>query len=148
MTDIKKSLLAGIESAKKAYNNINEINKVLISTSELVKEISNGKATFGIGTFYEKNESDTPLSSSIALMASTYGHDTRKKYKGLAIFDTAGKAGEEIAVWTQHENGYPCSINYNNFVLYCKNKDELENALAELLKQVKTGKAILSKMKQ
>lgn len=148
MTDIKKSLLAGIESAKSAYNNINEINTILTSTSELIKEISNGKATFGIGTFYEKNENDTPLGASIALMASTYGHETRKKYKGLAIFDAAGNAGEEIAVWTQHENGYPCSITYNSYVLFCKNKDELENALAELLKQVKTGKAILSKMKK
>lgn len=146
MTDIKKSLLAGIQSAKDAFNNINEIHSVLNATSNIIKEISDGNATLGVGSFFEKNENDSPFASSLAIMASAYGQDKRRKYKALAIFDKDGKYGEEIAEWTQHENGYPCSITFNTSKLYCSNKEELQSALSELLKETKTGKAILSKM--
>ena len=146
MTDIKKSLLAGLQSAKEAHNNIREINLIIKETSNEVEAVSNGKALFGIGDFVEVSENTGPLAASLAMMAAAYGQEKRRRYKGLAIFNSEGKAGTEIAEWTQHENGYPCSIKYNDFTLYCNDKEELENAIAELLKETKTGKAILSKM--
>lgn len=145
MMDIRRSLLAGIQSAKTAVNNIAEIERVLNSTARQIEEISGRKATFGIGTFSEKSSDSSAFGVGMALLR-TYTQSPVVSYEALAIFDIDGSNGDEIAVWTQHEDGYPCSVAYNSQKLYCANKAELENVLSDLLKETKTGKAILSRM--
>ncbi|MFH3515906.1 hypothetical protein ABK948_09070 [Citrobacter sp. 70972423] len=135
MSDFKKSFLAGLDSAKKANKNINEIKEVIDSMSNQLSDLTNNKATLGIATFYE--DATNPLVRFTA---------NAKKYKGLAIFDGEGKGGVEIAEWTQHESGYPCTISSESGRYYCSNKEELEDAITDLFSQTRTGKIILSKI--
>lgn len=135
MADFKNAFLTGLNLAKQAQTNIAEINDVIATMSKQLSELTNGKATMGIATFYEDN--GNPLSRFTA---------DAKKYQGLAIFDGEGKNGVEVAEWIRDESGYPCSISNDSGRFYCSNKEELENTIAELFTQTRTGKIILNKM--
>lgn len=140
MKDYKESLLAGIAAAKKAEDNRNEVKEVLDDLDRQIRNISGDKAGFGIATFFK--EDDSHLSVGVLL---TQGRK-REQYKGLAIFDYNQRNGIEIAEWIQNDSGYPCTIRYRGQKLFCSNKNELENALASLLRDVKTGEAILEQI--
>ncbi|HIE8649817.1 TPA: hypothetical protein ACXPX2_003422 [Klebsiella variicola subsp. variicola] len=143
MKDFKGSLLAGIAAAKKAEDNKREIRSVFSNLSEQVKEISDNKARFGCATFYRKHENST-AQAFFSLAQQLSGG--AQKYQGLGIFDSEGKNGIEIAEWSEDDSGYPCSIRYSGEKVFCSNKQELELALSELLKEVKTGEAILEQI--
>jgi hypothetical protein len=145
MRDYKESLLAGITAAKKAAENRSEIESVISLLNIQVREISDNKATFGIATL--SRISDSPAVQAFFSVASIVNQRIKKEtYKALAIFDENGKNGIEIAEWLQHDSGYPCTIRYNAQKLFCSNKEELENSLAELLTEVHTGEAILTQI--
>ncbi|WP_139348403.1 hypothetical protein [Dickeya dadantii] len=145
MKDYKESLLAGIAAAKQAAANRNEIKSVISLLNNQVHEISNSKATFGIATFYKNAES--PAAQAFFSVASLMNQRIKKEtYQALVIADNNEKNGIEIAEWLQDDLGYPCTIRYNGQKLFCSNKEELENSLAELLTDIHTGEAILTQM--
>ncbi|WP_395312702.1 hypothetical protein V1603_12460 [Enterobacter sp. ECC-219] len=135
MVDFEKAFLTGLNSAKKASNNIEEINSVIKKMSMELMHLTKGKVKLGVSSFYEKD--DNPL---------RHLHAGLKTYQGLAVFDGDGRNGVEIAKWTQHENGYPCSIASSAGKFYCKNKEDLESVIADLFMQTRTGKIILDKI--
>lgn len=150
MKDFKESLLAGIKAAKESSINKEEIRVILISVSEQVKAISDNKATFGICTLRRENKNI--MANHLAALASTFaaatGVSNAEKYQALAIFDVNGKNGIEVAEWSEGDSGYPCMIKFNKQKVFCGNRVELENTLSELLKEVKTGEAILEQIYQ
>ncbi|HIE5388098.1 TPA: hypothetical protein ACXNPR_001429 [Enterobacter cancerogenus] len=135
MVDFEKAFLTGLNSAKKASDNIAEIRSVIRDMSQKLMELTGGKAKLGIGTFYD--EADNPIHKLSGQV---------KSYQALAIFDGNGRNGEEIAKWTQHESGYPCSVASTAGKFYCKSKEDLETVIAELFVQTKTGKIVLGKI--
>ncbi len=135
MADFKNAFLKGLNLAKKAETNIAEINEVIETMSSQLSDLTDGKATLGIGKFY--NDTANPL--------SRFTSDA-KTHLALAIYDGEGKNGTEVAEWTRDENGYPCTVSNDSGTFYCTNREELENTIAELFTQTRTGKAILKKM--
>lgn len=146
MKDYKESLLAGIASAKKAADNRSEISQVIEALSKQIFEISEEKATFGIATLTRKSEYPA-VNAFLSVTQLLTQQSKQDKYKALCIFDCNNSNGIEIAEWIEGEQGYPCTIKYNDQKLFCSNKDELENSLDALLLEVKTGEAILSQIK-
>ncbi|EPA3164450.1 hypothetical protein ACQ26G_001561 [Yersinia enterocolitica] len=143
MKDYKESLMAGIKAAKEAAKNKEEIKMVLKGVADQVEAISENKATFGLGKFTKKTKNVNAFGVIIDLMNTPI-----EKYEALAIWDRDGKDGIEIAEWSEDEFGYPCMVKFSGQKLFCSDKAELENSLAELLKGVKTGEAILAKIEK
>lgn len=141
MKNFKDSLQAGIDAAKVASNNRKEIISVIRSVSDQIKEISDGKAMFAKGKFYREPEG-IAARAYVSIMGSA-----GESYQGLAIYNGDGKNGIIIAEWSEDASGYPCSLSYAGEKIFCSNKIELENALSDLLSQVKTGEAILRQMR-
>lgn len=144
MKDYKESLLAGIAAAKQAVDNRTEINNVIEALNKQIFDISEQKSTFGIASLSRKT--DIPAINAFIGVAHLLAQ-RQDKYEALCIFDSNGKNGIEIAEWIQGEQGYPCTIKYNDQKLFCSNKEELENSLDVLLQEVKTGEAILEQIK-
>ncbi|HEM8561174.1 TPA: hypothetical protein U2Q33_000947 [Citrobacter farmeri] len=145
MKDFKDSLLAGIAAAQKAENNRNEIRSIFSSVDEQIKDISDNKASLGRTRLYRKDESYANQ-AFIALAQQLNFGNKREEYTAIAIFDVEGKNGIEIAEWSEDDSGYPCSIRYSGEKVFCSNKQELEQALSNLLMEVKTGEAILKQI--
>lgn len=143
MKNFKDSLQAGIDAAKVASNNRQEIASVIRSVNEQVKEISDGKAMFSKGKFYREPK---PEALAVKAFISIMGN-AGESYQGLGIYNGDGKNGIIIAEWSEGASGYPCSLSYAGEKIFCSNKIELENALSDLLSQVETGEAILKQMK-
>ncbi|HCI4641866.1 TPA: hypothetical protein NO902_004178 [Klebsiella variicola subsp. variicola] len=147
MKDYKESILSGIAAAKQAAINKMEISSVLEALSNQVQEISQSKASFGIGDFQKEpiNLIERATMSVAEMMMASQGK--KATYEALAIFNHKGRNGIEVAQWEKGANGYPCIIKYNGSKFVCSNKSELENSLAELIKEIKVGEAILEQMK-
>lgn len=145
MKDYKDSLLAGIAAAKKAEDNRKEISSILANLNAQIKEISDGKATFGRATFQRRLENKAAQAFVSLAQQLTLGRNT-EEYEGLGIFNSEGKNGIEIAEWSEDDSGYPCSIRYSGEKTFCSNKQELENALSILLREVKAGEAIIEQI--
>lgn len=147
MKDFKSSLLAGIAAAKKAEDNRSEISSVFANLNEQVKEVSENKAVFSRGTFIRRTENNAAqVFLNIAQQFTMNNAD--KTYKGLGIYDNEGKNGIVIAEWSEDDSGYPCIISCGGEKLICSNKTELENALSFVLREVKTGEAILEQIER
>lgn len=146
MADFKESLQAGLDAAARAANNKKEIRRVIKSVSQEISNISNQKATLGIYNFADEKPENTPL-AYMALAAQALSNVKRASHKGLGVGDSDGSNGIEIARWSESENGYPCKITFAGQDIYCNNKDELEGAFLDLLREISTGEAIIRKMK-
>ncbi|WP_199637212.1 hypothetical protein JEM67_10365 [Serratia sp. PAMC26656] len=144
MKDYKASLLAGIAAAKKAADNKKEVHEVINTLSSQVMEISDSKATFGIVSLNRRPKNDG--AAAIIGLAHFMALQKGEEYFALCVFDEKNTNGIEIAEWLQDDAGYPCTIKYNGQQFFCSNKTELENSLAQLLKEVKTGEAILKQI--
>ncbi|EMN3920343.1 hypothetical protein ACX3OY_06580 [Citrobacter farmeri] len=147
MRDFKDSLLAGIAAARVAENNRSEINSVLDNLNRQVKEISQNKAIFSRGRFVRRQESNAAQAFVNLAQQLAMSHAS-KTYEGLGIYDSEGKNGIVIAEWTEDDSGYPCIVSCGGEKLVCSNKTELENALSYVLREVKTGEAILTQIER
>lgn len=147
MRDFKDSLLAGIAAARVAENNRSEINSVLDNLNRQVNEISQNKAIFARGRFVRRQESNAAQAFVNLAQQLTMNHAS-KTYEGLGIYDSEGKNGIVIAEWTEDDSGYPCIVSCGGEKLVCSNKTELENALSYVLREVKTGEAILAQIER
>lgn len=144
MSDFKSSLMAGVAAAEKAISAQNEIFSLISDVDAQLKEIYEGKVRFGLGDFYKENKAINPVQALSLGLARL----TEERYPGLAIWNSDNSDGVKIADWSMAETGYPCKISYDGVNVYCRNKDELVKGLVDLLKDVRTGKAILKKIEE
>lgn len=144
MSDFKSSLMAGVAAAEKALSAQNEIYSVINDVDAQLKEVYEGKVSFGLGSFYKEVKIKNPV-QAFSIGLSRFNEE---RYPGLAIFDSEGNNGDKIADWSMAETGYPCKISYDGTDVYCRNKEELIKGLLDLLKDVRTGKAILIKINE
>jgi len=146
MKNYKESLLAGVQAAKNAERQRQEIDSVIESINEQIKEFSSDKAGFGVVAFYRREESSAP-ESLFPTVAEMFNKYKTVSYLGLGILNHEGKKGIEIATWSKSDSGYPCTITFGGEKYFCSEKAELENVLNYLLKEVKTGEAILEQIR-
>lgn len=145
MNNFHKSILSGIRAAETAASVKKEVNEIINLIAKQVEGVSAGKATFGIGEFHKSSISQIVIGAQKVTEANNFfiGSGT---YRALGIFDKNNGKGIELARWSDTNNGYPCKISFNDTDTFCYNRQELESALDELLSQVHTGEAILSKI--
>ncbi|WP_338511364.1 hypothetical protein [Erwinia aphidicola] len=143
MNDLKNSLLAGVEAAKNAAVNKNEIKEVINSIDDLLKEIYGGKVGFGIFNFTLPKKKDNGSNPFSGVLNFNILNTSFESYEGLGIANSKGGKAVPVAKFSLAEEGYPCKINYDNNDVYCYTKEELISELSSLLKHVRTGKAIL-----
>lgn len=138
-------LKSAVDAAKEANNNKKEIDDVIDALNESIKQFSNNKVGLKIA---ERSKSNNML--FIINAASVLFNENIKginKYKAICLFSIDDpKYLIELAEWKLGEFGYPCRISYEGKDIYCNDKGALEQALAELMKSVKVGEALLTMM--
>ncbi|WP_241574767.1 hypothetical protein [Rosenbergiella nectarea] len=143
MADFKNSFKAGVESALVADNNKKEIQDLIEEVNSQITESYEGKVHFGVWNLTRTSKNRKNIFSSITDPLSI----DITSYKALCISDYNNKSPIELAEWKVDENGYPCMVKHDDRESYCFNKEELISEISSLLSSVKTGNAILEKLK-
>ncbi len=141
--DFKKSLNAGIEAAKIARENKEEILSVVKRLSLAIEDYSNGLVSLLITDERKLNKGANLLAKGLV---AAIGVDPFINYKALSLVlenDESNKK-EIIAEWRMNESeGYPCVISYNGTDVNCRNKENLERALSLLISHASTAERLL-----
>lgn len=145
MSDFKKYLLAGIDAAKTAAANKEEIYAVINEVNRQLSEIYDSKVHFGIWSFTRPKGMKTR--STIGSALALFGVE-QEDYESLAISNHENKNPTPLADWFMSENGYPCKIIMDGVESFCSDKDDLEIEISNLLSNIRTGKAILNKLEE
>lgn len=145
--DFKNSLVVGLEAAKKARSNKDEIFSVINDLSDSIKEVTQGRVSLKV-TSERRLSHDYGGFASVAAMAFTTLKNINPyvEYEALSLITQRDEAEvtEKVAEWKMNESdGYPCVISYNKRDVSCKNKDMLIKALSDLMSDASTGDVIL-----
>ncbi|HCW0178844.1 TPA: hypothetical protein OW286_002184 [Citrobacter freundii] len=141
--DFKKSLNDGLEAAKIARKNKQEILSVVEELSATIEDFSGGLVTLAITKEQKVNKSSNPFLGGIA---SAMNINPFINYNALSLILQTDKLNrkEIIAEWRINESdGYPCVISYNGDDISCRTKETLEKALSSLISNASTGERLL-----
>lgn len=129
MVDFVKSLKTGLDAAKVAEDNREEIDAVFYELNRQLSEATKDKVQIKRGEFSE---------------GLTFTKDFRRiRYWALAVYSNfEGVAPTEIAKWSMERSGYPCSIEMGPSRWHCEDRAGLENALGFLLQDPVVGETI------
>lgn len=147
--DFKKSLSAGLEAAKKARSNKDEIYSTINDISQVINEFSNGLVSLEITNEKKRVEDGSMFSAMAAALGSLGTLPSFKSYQALSfIRNSNGKRIKKIlAEWSLNDSeGYPCIISYRKQDVRCTTKDTLAKALNDLLSDALTGESLLELM--
>lgn len=136
MLNYQKAFNSGIEAAKKAELDINEINSVFEEFAENVKTASGGKIKLEIKHLIRRSESELTLS---------WPPKQPEKYQAIVADSTSERLSNtgEIAIWSIHKSGYPCIVTWNAREHSCNDKVALKSCLEELIGDPVTGQIFL-----
>lgn len=145
MSDFKKYLLVGVDAARTAAANKQEIHDVINEVDKQLSEVYDSKVHFGI---WNLTRTLKPKNNNIFGGALSALSLEREEYQSLAISNYENKNPTPLADWFMSESGYPCKIIMDGIESFCSDKDDLENEISSLLSHVRTGKAILKKLEE
>ncbi|MBL5926638.1 hypothetical protein [Enterobacter asburiae] len=141
--DFKNSLAVGLEAAKKARSNKEEIFGVISDLSDSIKEFSRGQVSLKVTS----ERKIAPNHTAFTAVVSTFTNiNPYIDYEALAFVTKRDQTEvkEIIADWKLNESdGYPCVISYNKRDVRCKDKETLIKALNDLMSDASTGEALL-----
>lgn len=130
MVDFAKNLEIGLNAAKAAQDNRNEIDAVFEELNKQLLSATKGKVRIERQKFHEPwsfKKNFQPITYSALVVCSTISSIKPK----------------EIAKWDMARSGYPCEIELpGNGKWYCDNKEGLETALGRLLQDPLVGETI------
>lgn len=134
VTDFKMAFREGLTAAEKAEQAKKEINKVFEELNKQIKEISDNKIQIEIMNFQEKLDLNKLLKHPIPEI---------REYPAIAAFNPKIKSSpvKQLARWAQDNRGFPCKITWNGNTKYCEDKEALEQAISELLKDPVIGES-------
>lgn len=141
--DFKKSLTVGLDAAKAARKNKEEIQNLIEDLNHQVQEFSNGLVSLEVTNEQKFNKNVNPLATGLVALV---GINSSIKYNALSLkLNNKGMSRREvIAEWKINESdGYPCVISYNGKDVNCRSKETLERALNDLLSNASTGERML-----
>ncbi|ELY1862432.1 hypothetical protein QZR43_09800 [Serratia marcescens] len=148
MADFMGSINDGLNAAKKAEANKQEITEVFDELNAQLGMATGGTVKVKRRSFY-KEVPTTYASVAARMIADSIINSPRETYDALAISHVNKEYGfddVEIAKWNLDKNGYPCVITLRSSELYCEDKEALEKALSELMRDPEVGTAVLKCM--
>ena len=137
--DFKEFLRRGLDAAKQAQENRDEIRDVLIELNNALHSMSGGAAEIAI----------VPVSSTIPTLSRLVAFlDKSQEEQVLAVRSTSRQdfLARKVARWKQGESGYPCSIIWGDRHASCDDVESLKAELAELVSSPVVGEAIFAVM--
>lgn len=135
-------LRKAISLAEKSQDNKKEIKQIFHSLSMSIENFTDGKASLHI---IEKERNSNALTTQLYRAAGyVVGGRNTNLYEAICIYSSQMIKYIEIAEWKIGTEGYPCRIIYSNKEVYCTDKEELEQALAELIGSVEVGETLLA----
>jgi hypothetical protein len=139
MFDFNDALQRGLDAAKRAQANRDEIRGVFTQLNEALHSMSRGKVEIAI----------VPIEDTLNELARlAIFMDTSKSEQVLAV-RVVGQGAfrpKRIARWSQGDAGYPCTIMWEERHTSCDSADSLRSELAELVSSPSVGEAICSAM--
>lgn len=141
MIDFNDALQQGLDAAKRAHINREQIKNVFVQINESLHKISGGKVEIAIVP--AESTMDT-----IQRVAFAFDKNRREREYVLAVrlIGQESLQPKKIALWKQSDAGYPCSIIWGDRHASCDDVDSLKNELAELLRSPSVGEAIFKAM--
>lgn len=127
MSDFKSAFSDGLDAAQKAEAARHEIENVFRDLNEQLAEASDGKLATE-RTVLERDRSwFTALSSPLG---------PRETYQAIVAFNPTieGTSPKELCEWESGRGGYPCKLTWGSDEHYCEDKQALEDALSDLLR--------------
>ncbi|MBN3988712.1 hypothetical protein ACMFFK_09560 [Serratia marcescens] len=149
MADFMESINDGLNAAKKADENKNEINSVFDELNFQLGKATNGAAKVIRRAFYKEINTTTYANIAAKMIGESLLNQQRETYLALAISHVNKEYNfndVEIAKWNIDKNGYPCVITLRSVELYCEDKEALEKALSELMRDPDVGTAVFNCM--
>lgn len=144
MMDFKKSLTNGLEAAKIARKNKEEIQSVIDEVSEAIKDYSNGLISLVVTTEQRVGHNISSFIGGAAARGLNLNPWVQYKTLSLLLKKDQLQKKEKIAEWRIDESdGYPCVISYNGDDISCGTKEMLEKALGNLMANASTGERLL-----
>lgn len=136
MVDFKKSFNAGIDSAKFAEANRNEIQSVFDEINKQLEEVTEGTIFIDRKRYYVNN--------TIQDLASIANFKPRETYHAVVAVNpkVPNSPEKELANWKMSKDGYPCRIYIDNNHIACEDKKALEAAMQELLSDTSVGEKL------
>jgi len=140
MTDFKIAFRQGLNEAGKAIKARIEIKRVFEELNKQIGEISDNKVQIELQKFKE----DVNVLDLIK-----FPFPQVPTYTAIAAFNPRVKNSpmKPLARWQQESKGYPCKISWDGNTKYCEDRNALEHALSELLKDPLIGEDLDSLMK-
>lgn len=130
MVDFVKSFQQGLTSADAARKNKNEIESVFAELNEQLHSATKGKVQIKIVSY--------GLQPSILPGAREYfSYDVIQ-----AINPLVDSSSKMLAKWSQHPEGYPCTITIGKTEYVCEDKEALEGVLATMLQDPSVGESL------
>jgi hypothetical protein len=141
MVDFIDSFNKGIDAAKKAEENKDEIDSVIAAMNLQLSSASAGRVKIDIVL------KSNPVADFFAAATKNVA---KGNYWVIAASNPLidGYVPKELARWRFDPNGYPCQIITDDEDIYCEDKAALERALKYLLSTPDVGKKLLSVMNQ
>ncbi|EJD6613960.1 hypothetical protein AB7W18_07780 [Providencia rettgeri] len=142
----KEILENAVINAKKAHDDKLEIENVIQSLNFSIQDFTDGKMELRISTRTKRKPAPINL---LHVTASYLLNEQPEEYQALCFYIVETQKSFELAEWIVSENGYPCRISYSNKKdVYCGNKQELEQALADLMNSAKAGDILFKMMRK
>lgn len=152
MVDFAQAITLGFDAVDEADQNRTEIKQVFELLNKQLAKVITEKLEIRIRECTERKKKALSAAERLAmdagiLVGAGYEYDDHK-YLALVVNrkeDT--QSGIELAKWGQSAKGYPCKLQYADKHVSCDDKEGLENALADMLKNPVVARKIRDLMK-
>ena len=143
MIDYKVAFREGLTAAEKADMARKEIDSVFEQLNHEISEASDGKIVIERQTFYVPDTRNEVIQAFDAI-TSFPNQPKRPTYLAIAARNPTIPDGpvKELASWSTDRKGYPCNISWEGKTQFCEDKEALEEALAELLRDPIVGQKL------
>ncbi len=134
MVNFSQALEIGLNEARQAEKNKAEIKEVFKDLNSQLEHSTKGKLSIKVCIFYERIDDVAAFSSFFK----------RKKYTAIGAKNpkASDNSHTQLALWNQDSSGYPCTIQFGKNKVQCHDREALEDALTELLRDPAVGEIL------
>lgn len=142
MVNFIEAYQVGLNAANSAEKNEQEIDAVFEEMNRQLFSATEGKISVLRQTIHE-NESSIFYRNLIARHGRSVTLPHYKPYRAIVARNLlVNNNTKELAKWHQKPEGYPCEITFGSKTMICEDKEALENALAEMLRDPIVGETL------
>jgi hypothetical protein len=140
MVDFTDSFRRGLDAAKRAQANRDQIAAIFSQLSEALLSMTDGSVEIAV----------VPIEDTMNALARMIVSIEKEKYgdKVIAVRRSGQpkSTARRIARWKQGDAGYPCAVIWGERHASCEDADSLRAELAELVSSPTVGEAIVATM--